>query len=500
MIRSVIYNWAGLLVAGLISFLLTPVLIRSLGPYYYGLWMLVGSLTDYYGLLDAGIRVTLQRFVARQSGTNERDALNDTFSTAMVLTVLVFIAVAVVASALAFVLPRFFALNGPNQQVFQALMLLFGLNVGLTLIARLCGAYLCGIHRFDLYNIAGMLTALVRAALLVAVLWRGKGVIAVAVVTVVVAAASLLLHALLLLQADPQLRFSLRSTSLKRMKELVGFSFYIFLTTVGDYLRGYTDSLVIGRWIGITAITPFSVVVRLMEYFKQLMTAVIGPVMPAISQLDAQQREAEVRNLFLRATRITAIISLLVGAEFILNGKGLLKFWLGEGFTGVFPLLVVMTVGYVINFSQSPAVVLLIAKGRHRDLGWWSLAEGVANLLLSIYWATRYGLIGVAWGTVVPMVLNKLLVQPLLVARHSTIRIPEYLLNGFGRPAFAFSIFLAFAWLSRAFFNADSAPIFVVKCFWDATLFLVIAYWAGLHSEDRQRFMARLFPVRSAAA
>src|SRR5712671_3979337 len=115
MIRSVIYNWAGLLVAGLISFLLTPVLIRSLGPYYYGLWMLVGSLTDYYGLLDAGIRVTLQRFVARQSGTNERDALNGTFSTAVVLTLLVFAAVAIVATFLAFVLPRFFALTGPHQ-------------------------------------------------------------------------------------------------------------------------------------------------------------------------------------------------------------------------------------------------------------------------------------------------------------------------------------------------------------------------------------------------
>ena len=143
--------------------------------------------------------------------------------------------------------------------------------------------------------------------------------------------------------------------------------------------------------------------------------------------------------------------------------------------------------------------MLLIAKGRHRDLGWWSLAEGLANLLLSIYWATRYGLIGVAWGTLVPMMLSKLLVQPLLVARHSGIRIPEYLMDGFGRPALAFSIFLAFAWLSRPLFNVESAPIFILKCIWDASLFGAIAYWAGLQSQDRQRFMARLFPVRSAA-
>jgi len=344
-----------------------------------------------------------------------------------------------------------------------------------------------------------MATALVRAALLVAVLWRGKGIIAVAVVTVVVASASLGLHAVLLLRADPELRLSFKSTSVKRIKELVGFSFYIFLTTVGDYLRGYTDSLVIGRWIGIAAITPFSVVVRLMEYFKQLMTAVIGPVMPAISQLDAQQRESEIRQLFLRATRITALISLLVGIEFILNGKGLLRFWLGESFSSVFPILLVMTVGYVINFSQSPAVVLLIAKGRHKDLGWWSLAEGLANLILSIYWATKYGVIGVAWGTVVPMVVNKLVVQPILVARHSAIRIPEYLADGFGRPMLAFAVFSIFAWMTKPLFNVESAPMFIGKCIWDASLFGAIAYWAGLQSQDRQSFMARVFTARAAA-
>jgi len=320
-----------------------------------------------------------------------------------------------------------------------------------------------------------------------------------AAVTVVVALASLALHALLLRRADPQLELSFRSTSMFRIKELVSFSFYIFLTTVGDYLRGYTDSLVIGRWIGIAAITPFSVVVRLMEYFKQLMTAVIGPVMPAISQLDAQQREGEVRHLFLRATRITALISFLIGVELLLNGKDLLRFWLGESFVGVFSLLLVMTIGYVINFAQSPAVVLLIAKGRHKDLGWWSLAEGAANLGLSIYWATKYGLLGVAWGTVVPMALSKALVQPLLVAKHSSIRIPEYLSQGFGRPVLALAIFFSTVWISRSLFIAETVSAFLIKCIWDASLFSAIAFWIGLQAEDRHSFMTRLFPARTAA-
>jgi O-antigen/teichoic acid export membrane protein len=496
MIRSVIYNWLGLLVAGLVSFLLTPVLIRSLGVYYYGLWMLVGSLTDYYGLLDVGIRVTLQRFVARQSGTQERDALDQTFSTAMALTWIISLVIVVGAVLLAFVLPGFFSLHGEARAIFQVLMLLFGAQVALTLIARLYGAYLCGIHRFDLYNLGGIVTAILRAAALVLVLWQGRGVVAVAVVSLAVAAVSALMHHGITRRADPALRIDVRSTTLGRVKELVSFSFYIFLNTIGDYLRGYTDSLVIGHWIGIAAITPFSVVVRLMEYFKQLMTGVIGPVMPAISQLDAQHRDDDVRRLFLRTTRVTALISLLVGAEFMLHGRSLLRYWVGESFVSSFGLLFVMAAGYVVNFAQSPGVVLLVAKGKHKELGWWTLAEGAANLGLSIYWAKEYGLIGVAWGTVVPMVANKLVVLPILVVRHSTIRIREYLLQGFGRPLLAATAFFVFSILTQRYFAVDTRALFFLKALGDAALFSVIGFWAGLERSDRQGLMSRILPAR----
>ena len=63
MIRNVLSNWVALVVTAVISFVLTPILVHGLGHFYYGLWILVGSLVDYFGLLDVGIRTTLQRFV-----------------------------------------------------------------------------------------------------------------------------------------------------------------------------------------------------------------------------------------------------------------------------------------------------------------------------------------------------------------------------------------------------------------------------------------------------
>src|SRR5262249_12356849 len=144
-----------------------------------------------------------------------------------------------------------------------------------------------------------------------------------------------------------------------------------------------------------------------------------------------------------RATRITAIISLFVGCMLIFNGRELLRVWVGEAFVGTYPLLVCMTIGYVVTFAQSPAVVLLIGRGRHREVGWCTLLEGLANLGLSIYWARRYGLIGVAWGTVVPMLVNKIVIQPWLVVRYGSLSLARYATDGFTRPAAVSVAFVA---------------------------------------------------------
>src|SRR5207302_7485774 len=126
MFRSVLSNWFGLVVLGAISFLLTPIMIHGLGNLHYGMWILVGSLIDYAGLLEIGMRYTLQRFVARFSGTGDREALTQTFVTALALTLIVSCVVVILSIGLSFVVPRFFLQFGESELIFRQTILLLG--------------------------------------------------------------------------------------------------------------------------------------------------------------------------------------------------------------------------------------------------------------------------------------------------------------------------------------------------------------------------------------
>jgi O-antigen/teichoic acid export membrane protein len=484
-VRNVLSNCIGLFASALVSFLLTPILIKGLGDFHYGMWILVASAVDYYGLLDLGMRWTLFRYAARFKGAKERAALSESFVTALAITVIIGAVVALLTIPFLVVLPAFFKLTGPSVIVFRSLLLLLGLSVAVAFPAQLLGSYLCALRRFDLYNVAMVGTCLVRAVLVIAVLHLGFGVLAVGGVTLGVGLLSLFLNGALVRAADPQAPLRLKQANWRRASELIVFSFYAFLSMVGDHLRFYTDSVVIGRMLGLALVTPFSVATRLMFMFRQILIAVASPFSGVMSELDGQGRDEELRKYFLRATRLTAILSFFLASLLVLEGKPLIHFWVGDRLLSSYRLLLILLAGYVITLAQQPSADVVIAKARHQLRGWTTLLEGSGNLILSIYWARSYGLTGVALGTAVPMLIVQIFVQPwyaLWVLRLSPWR---YLKEALARPMVVCILFIGVGLLTRPAIQ-ETVGVFLLNGLWQFAIYALLTYTVALTAQERR--------------
>ena len=490
-VRSVFSNWVGMAVTGVASFILTPILIHGLGDFQYGMWVLVMSITDSYGLLDTGMRVTMQRYVARLKGIEEREALNETFMTALAIMMAVSFGVCVLSIVLALFAPTFFHVAGTSRFLFTRLILIVGLTMAIILPTRALGTYLSGLQRFDLYNLGAIATNILRAVFLVVIIRVGYGVLGVALVGLGTAVFSLLLHWVLVRWTDRDVSFSMRNVSWRRVRELAGFSFYVYLSTTGDHLRFYTDSLVIGRVLNVALVTPFSAAGRLLDYFRAAVVGLTSPFMPRMSELDGQTKQDELRATFFEATKAATILSLFIGSIAFLDGKMLFQLWLGERFTSAYGLLMVLCAGYLVAMSQWPSVQLILAMGRHRPLGLWTLGEGVANVILSIFWARKYGLIGVALGTAVPMLVTGLLVQPWYVFRLTGISARDYFQRCMLRPILAAVLFLILLVPGLFRFKPAGLGSFAGLLIFQTVLFTVLMYFVGLHNQDRQAIRIR---------
>jgi O-antigen/teichoic acid export membrane protein len=487
MLKNIFSNWGGLLVLGAISAILTPAMVHGLGDLYYGMWVLIGSFIDYSGLLDMGMRATVFRYVAFFKGANQREPLNETFTTGVAISFSAMCIAAVAFVGLSFILPRFFKFTGSDKAIFSWTIILMGTALAVALPGQFLFAYLRGLERFDLYNLGMVIHGVIRGITLLLLLKFGYGIIYISAAVLILEVLFLIFRWFLVMWTDPGLQFSFKYLNWQRTREMSSFGFYSFVYNSGETLRYSTDSFVIGRMLSVALITPFSVATRLMEYFKTLSGGVSGPVMVRITGLTGKNQQGELRTEFLRSTRFSMLLSMFVGGLLIVDGKTLIRLWVGPKYLISYSLLVVLTVAYVALLGQTPSSLLVFANARqHRALSWWTLAEGAANLLLSIWWARKYGLMGVALGTAIPLVASKVLVQPWYALRDLDMTWWRYFRQGLARPLFAGGLFLALSWFLTNRFGISSNFIeLALTCIFQTLFFIGLTYLVGLSEVDK---------------
>src|SRR3990172_5732303 len=104
LVSNMAWNWAGTLAEAATGFVLAPLLLWFLGEHDYGLWILLGSIATYIGLLDLGVRGSVGRYVAFYRAQGDRNAVSSVVRVGLVLST----AAAVVVLLLRIVLERAF--------------------------------------------------------------------------------------------------------------------------------------------------------------------------------------------------------------------------------------------------------------------------------------------------------------------------------------------------------------------------------------------------------
>lgn len=491
MFRNVLSNWGALLITAVLSLILTPLLIHRLGPFYFGLWMLVGSVVEHCGLLELGMRTALFRFASRFHGTRDRTALNETVVSAFAVACSIGIVVLIIILPLVFVLPGFFHIPVADRMTFRWVLIFLGMATALSFPGRMLGTYLSSLQRFDLYSLGEISAALLRLVGIITVLWLGWAVTGVSAVALLCSIALISIFAVAVHRVDPGLALHKRHFRWTRVRQLASFSAYAFIGSLGDYLRFSTDSVVISRMLNVALVTPFSIPNRITQYFKSVVVALGAPLNARLNVLDAQHKMGEMQELFLRATRLTTAVSGCLGILLLIHGRDLIRLWVGD-MPAAYPVLTILVIGYIVELSQHPAVLVMLVRSRQRLLAGLTVAEGAANLVLSIWWAPRYGLTGVALGTVVPMVLARITVHPWFALRALDLRVSRYLREALLGPT---TVGIVSWYLCWKIHHATVQPsIFAVglQMTWQCLAFMVLFYIFGCRADDHVLIRGKL--------
>ena len=492
-VRNVLSNWGSYAVAMGVNFFLSPYIVRRLGDTGYGVWTLILALTGYLGLLDLGIRGAVTRYVARFHAQGKHDKAGNVASSALV----VFSSAGVLAILASLVLATFVVsrMNIPAQYLMAArvVSVLTGLSVAVSLVNGVFGGIVVGLQRFDLTNSIEVVINILRAATIVLALHLDYGIVTLAFIQLGFTIARWMANIALKQFLYPELRIRLAAADRAGVRLIFSFGLFSFLMHVSASLIYASDNVVIGAFLPITAVTFYGIAGNLVEYTRTLVSGISQTMTPLASSIEAKQDESQLQRIVLFGSRAGTMVMLPIAMTFMLRGSSFIGIWMGPQYAELSGrVLWILSITLLFWAGNSVNAGILLGLSKHKPIVPVLLAEGFCNLALSVIWVKRMGILGVAWGTVVPSLCSSLIFWPWYTRRTLGVHPLAYLTSAWIRPAIAIVPFALGSYLIEHFWPAHHLLWFFLQV--ALVLPLAIAgYWAICLDQTQRKDYSRKF-------
>jgi O-antigen/teichoic acid export membrane protein len=311
-----------------------------------------------------------------------------------------------------------------TQQALLAMLILVGSSFALRLPYAVFDAH----HDFVVRNLIQGAGFLLRFGLtLVALSWKPSSTV-LAAVLIVVALSEFVVASKVSARRHSPLRIRPGRLDRTLIKKLLSFGIFAFLINMGVVLAYQIDTLVIGQFLNNGVAGEYALGNKIFEQFITLVLAIGMVAMPMATDLWARKDYGGVRTVFLKWSKISTSLVLLVGGYLAVLGPRFLEVWLGESYTPrVGTVMQILMVSFFFFLPmRGVALPVLMGIGKTKGPGFGLLAMGLTNLAMSVVLVNQFGIYGVAFGTAVPNVLFAVYFL-YLTCKHLEVPLDEYL-------------------------------------------------------------------------
>jgi O-antigen/teichoic acid export membrane protein len=439
LMRNTFTNYLLLAMYLISAVFMARLLLLGLGRSGYGFWTLLWAVFGYSLLLDFGFGKTVVKYTAEYQSDGDIDRFSEIITTVVACYLVMAVLIVAAGAVLTYNMHLIFQVKDlVNEKgvldikYYKVCFMIFAIGVSLVFPSGVIPEILVGFKRFDLKNyvqIGNIICNLFGVWLL---LHLGYSLLALTIFISLLNIFTNVVMGVFVYFLVPKLRISPRRFKLARIKEIADFSFFAYVLTMATLVIYRTDRIVLGVMSGVAAITIYQVGTRISELMKISSIQFQYNISPVTADLFKSGETDRLNALMLKSTRISAFIC---GCAFIvcfISAPQILKIWLKEINPDAIMIARIMLVAALFEVlfkSVAEGYILMINK--HRVIAIVTVIEAVLNLSLSVTFVYMYGVVGVAWGTLIPGVLLCTFVIFPLFARYSGTSVLQYITKAY---------------------------------------------------------------------
>ena len=416
---GVVLTYTQMLLSNVISLAYTPVMLRLLGQTEYGLISIAGSLTGYLQLMTFGISNSYIRYHARARASGDSHAeqnLNGLYAAVCLLTGA---ATFLVGMLLACSVKSIFGaqLRAGEAGEVRTMVILLSAYTACYYAANVFSLNITANQKFFFCKAVAVANTVLGTALQLPILLMGYKSVGLVAVTAAVGFLTIGLNIFYSIRFL-KIKISFGRVDRALLREILVFSFFVFLNMISDQVNWNADKLLLGMFAGPASVAVYTIGAQLNLYYILFSVSISDVFIPRVNLMEAQNAgNRALSELMTRVGRIQFFVLSLILTGFIFFGRPFIVFWAGPDYAQAYYIALLLLVPVTVPQIQSLGIEIQMAKNRHKFRSVLYACISAGNILLSILLCRRWGGIGCAIGTAAAILLGNCVIMNIYYQR-----------------------------------------------------------------------------------
>lgn len=395
---GVLISYFSIFVNLIISAVFTPFFLHSLGNQQYGLYTMGTSVVSFLNLTEFGLNSTLIYYISKHKSKEKKLAATYGLFICMFCAIALFILM--LGSVICFFSEELFVVStgADGYKQLKIIIMIMVVNLACTFFFQPFSAMVNAYEHFIYAQGINLLFIILKPVILIPFLLGGHKAITVALVYFVLSQIvniTNVIYAKYKIGFRVSFEFSILGKNF--LKEVVKYSFFIFLSMIATQLNENVDNLILGITSGEIVVGVYSLGYQLSAYVSCVPNMLLTFLFPRIIKMvtDGAKKE-ELTESMVRVGRIQWLFLLLIVSGFVCFGRDFVRLWAGTGYEDVYWIVLALVVPAVISNTQGIGVLILQSKNKHKFKANISLILALVNVAISYPVGKQYGAIGCA--------------------------------------------------------------------------------------------------------
>lgn len=409
---GIVLSYVSMFLNIIIGFIYIPILLHFLGKSQYGLYQLMGSVIAYMAVMDFGLSGTITRYYSKYLALNDEENQSNVLAVSSIIYGVLSAIVLIVGVFIYFNLDSIFSNSLTMDELIKAkaIFIIMLVNIAITIPSHVFTAVINSHERFIFIRLLSIIQTVMQPFVVIAVMYYKADVIGLVIVQTLF---NISVIAIKVYYSFNKIKAKIKLYSWDKylVKEMIKFSFFIFLNMIIDQIYWKTDQIILGIVSGTSAVAVYSIASQLDRYYINFSANINSVFLPRVSAISTKTDDmAEINGMFNKVGRIQFAVMSLILTGFILYGKSFILFWIGKDFEKAYYMSLIVMVPLLIPLIENMGIIILQAKNKHAFRSKIYFIIAVLNIIMTIPLAKLYGGIGCAVATSVALFIGNVVI------------------------------------------------------------------------------------------